>query len=267
MKRGNVISGLEHLGAGTDELRDTGFTPDYPTFLGAMAEGLAGAGRVVRAWRPSRKRLRDPCVAVNSGAWRTCYASKARLSSVRARAALPPWLRTTSSKAWTWRAGKVRVPGNYAASPASPGCGATRLGAKRRASSWRRCTIGLQRAWRPPTSERQRRCSKSCYSSKKPARSVGPRTRSSAVSVAALLRRAISPYRRVLLAGASGRRYQYAPARKRRPHQASRRYGHDRQSRRSTAHRDNSARLSTDRHLPPYPLRFLSSAATSECFD
>jgi len=161
MKRGNVISGLEHLGAGTDELRDTGFTPDYPTFLGAMAEGLAGAGRVVRAWRPSRKRLRDPCVAVNSGAWRTCYASKARLSSVRARAALPPWLRTTSSKAWTWRAGKVRVPGNYAASPASPGCGATRLGAKRRASSWRRCTIGLQRASRSPTSERPRRCSKS----------------------------------------------------------------------------------------------------------
>jgi len=47
MKRGNVISGLEHLGAGTDELRDTGFTPDYPTFLGAMAEGLAAAGWVV----------------------------------------------------------------------------------------------------------------------------------------------------------------------------------------------------------------------------
>ena len=47
IKRGNVISGLEHLRTGTDELRDTGFTPDYTTFLGAMAEGLAGAGRVV----------------------------------------------------------------------------------------------------------------------------------------------------------------------------------------------------------------------------
>jgi len=41
IKRSNVISGLEHLRTGTDELRDTGFTPDYPTFLGAMAEGLA----------------------------------------------------------------------------------------------------------------------------------------------------------------------------------------------------------------------------------
>ena len=47
IKRGNVISGLEHLRTGTDELRDTGFTPDYATFLGAMAEGLAGAGGVV----------------------------------------------------------------------------------------------------------------------------------------------------------------------------------------------------------------------------
>jgi predicted ATPase len=47
IKRGNVISGLEHLRTGTDELRDTGFTPDYATFLGAMAEGLADAGRVV----------------------------------------------------------------------------------------------------------------------------------------------------------------------------------------------------------------------------
>jgi predicted ATPase/DNA-binding winged helix-turn-helix (wHTH) protein len=47
IKRGNVISGLEHLRTGTDELRDTGFTPDYPTFLCAMAEGLAGADRVV----------------------------------------------------------------------------------------------------------------------------------------------------------------------------------------------------------------------------
>jgi len=47
IKRGNVISGLEHLRTGTDELRDTGFTPDYTTFLGAMAEGLAAAGWVV----------------------------------------------------------------------------------------------------------------------------------------------------------------------------------------------------------------------------
>jgi predicted ATPase/DNA-binding winged helix-turn-helix (wHTH) protein len=47
IKRGNVIGGLEHLRAGTDELRDTGFTPDYTTFLGAMAEGLAAAGWVV----------------------------------------------------------------------------------------------------------------------------------------------------------------------------------------------------------------------------
>jgi predicted ATPase/DNA-binding winged helix-turn-helix (wHTH) protein len=47
IKRSNFISGLEHLRAGTDELRDTGFTPDYTTFLGAMAEGLAAAGRVV----------------------------------------------------------------------------------------------------------------------------------------------------------------------------------------------------------------------------
>jgi predicted ATPase/DNA-binding winged helix-turn-helix (wHTH) protein len=47
IKQGNVISGLEHLRTGTDELRDTGFTPDYTTFLGAIAEGLAGVGRVV----------------------------------------------------------------------------------------------------------------------------------------------------------------------------------------------------------------------------
>jgi hypothetical protein len=47
IKRSNLISGLEHLRTGTDELRDTGFTPDFTTFLGAMAEGLAGAGSVV----------------------------------------------------------------------------------------------------------------------------------------------------------------------------------------------------------------------------
>jgi hypothetical protein len=40
-----------------------------------------------RVWRPSRKRSRGPCVVVNSGAWRTCYASKVRFLGEVARGA------------------------------------------------------------------------------------------------------------------------------------------------------------------------------------
>jgi predicted ATPase len=43
IKRGDFVNGLRHLRTGLDELRDTGFTLPYTTFLGAVAEGLAGA--------------------------------------------------------------------------------------------------------------------------------------------------------------------------------------------------------------------------------
>jgi predicted ATPase len=46
IKRGDAVNGLRHLQTGIDELCDTGFTLPYTTFLGAVAEGLAGAGRV-----------------------------------------------------------------------------------------------------------------------------------------------------------------------------------------------------------------------------
>jgi predicted ATPase/DNA-binding winged helix-turn-helix (wHTH) protein len=46
IKRRDFVNGLQQLQAGIDELRDTGFTKPYTLFLGAMADGLAGAGRV-----------------------------------------------------------------------------------------------------------------------------------------------------------------------------------------------------------------------------
>jgi predicted ATPase len=46
IKRGRVDTGLRLLGTALDELRETGSVPRYTEFLGALAEGLAGAGQV-----------------------------------------------------------------------------------------------------------------------------------------------------------------------------------------------------------------------------
>jgi predicted ATPase/DNA-binding winged helix-turn-helix (wHTH) protein len=46
LKRGRVNTGLQLLRSALDELRETGSVPRYATFLGVLAEGLAGAGRV-----------------------------------------------------------------------------------------------------------------------------------------------------------------------------------------------------------------------------
>ena len=46
LKRGRVDTGLQLLRAGLHELRGTGSVPRYGTFLGVLAEGLAGTGHV-----------------------------------------------------------------------------------------------------------------------------------------------------------------------------------------------------------------------------
>jgi predicted ATPase/DNA-binding winged helix-turn-helix (wHTH) protein len=56
----NIVNGLQELRAGIDELRETGFTPDYTTFLGALTEGLAGAGRIAEARTSINEALARP---------------------------------------------------------------------------------------------------------------------------------------------------------------------------------------------------------------
>jgi predicted ATPase len=46
IKRGDFANGLRHLRRGIDELRDAGVTVSYTLFLGAVARGLAGSGRL-----------------------------------------------------------------------------------------------------------------------------------------------------------------------------------------------------------------------------
>jgi predicted ATPase/DNA-binding winged helix-turn-helix (wHTH) protein len=46
IKRGDFANGLRHLQRGIDELRDAGVTVSYTLFLGAVARGLAGSGRL-----------------------------------------------------------------------------------------------------------------------------------------------------------------------------------------------------------------------------
>ena len=48
IKRGDIDVGLRLLGAGVDELRKAKFVQYLTAFLGALAEGLAGAGRVAQ---------------------------------------------------------------------------------------------------------------------------------------------------------------------------------------------------------------------------
>src|SRR5262249_12653559 len=49
IKRGNATEGLELLLATLDELRARSFIPYYPFMLGALAQGLAGAGHAAQA--------------------------------------------------------------------------------------------------------------------------------------------------------------------------------------------------------------------------
>jgi len=80
---------------------------------------------------------------------------------------------TIVSEGSTGRAAKGRSLGNCAAPPASSGYGATRLGAKRRASFCDQCTISLPRASRRPISERLRRSSTIYHNLRNPARRWG----------------------------------------------------------------------------------------------
>ena len=45
IRRGDVVIGSQYLRGALDELRKIGFVQRCPAFLGALAEGLAGAGR------------------------------------------------------------------------------------------------------------------------------------------------------------------------------------------------------------------------------
>jgi len=49
IKRSDTVNGLRYLRAGIDELRDSGFTLTYTTFLGAAAEGLCKSGQFEEA--------------------------------------------------------------------------------------------------------------------------------------------------------------------------------------------------------------------------
>jgi tetratricopeptide (TPR) repeat protein len=49
IQRGDVVTGSQHLRCALEELRKIGYVQRYPAFLGALAEGLARAGRGAEA--------------------------------------------------------------------------------------------------------------------------------------------------------------------------------------------------------------------------
>ncbi len=51
IKRGNVVTGVQYLRTGLDELEGTGYVLRSPGLLGALAEGLAGVGQVTEGLR------------------------------------------------------------------------------------------------------------------------------------------------------------------------------------------------------------------------
>ena len=166
LKRGKVNPGLQLLRTSLDELRGTGSVLRYAAFLGVLAEGSAGAGQLARDAQRSTKPSLDRRATKSVGASPNCCASRANSFYWRTRPTRRQRRRIISGKPSAGRGGRAHYRGNYASSPASRGCGATKAEAKRRASCSRGSTIVSLRASRRRISKQQRRCSIICNSAR-----------------------------------------------------------------------------------------------------
>jgi len=100
-------------------------------------------GKSPRVSPRSTRRSGNRRAARSVGASPSCSALRASLLYWGTRLT-PPQI--TSGESSTGHGGKARCPGNYAPPPASPGCGATKVGAKLRAICSHPSTIDLPRA-------------------------------------------------------------------------------------------------------------------------
>ena len=167
LKRGKVNPGLQLLRTSLDELRGTGSVLRYAAFLGVLAEGSAGG----RATGPGRAAVDEALARSESNEERWCVAELLRVKGElvlleRTRPTRRQRRRIISGKPSAGRGGRAHYRGNYASSPASRGCGATKAEAKRRASCSRGSTIVSLRASRRRISKQQRRCSIICNSAR-----------------------------------------------------------------------------------------------------